>query len=110
MSDWFEWRGENFYAVRGEELYYCGCVIKRMGVDRWDAWAHGERAGVFVSELAARRRVEEIVRGTRPAFRGPARSRAGTLHNMSYENSRGGGKAGEAGGSREPRRRFRSLT
>lgn len=62
MSDGFEWRGENFYAVRGAEQYLCGSVVKRAGEWKWDAYAQWGRIGVFVSEAAARTRLELAVR------------------------------------------------
>lgn len=58
MSEWFTWKGENFYAVRGEEIFFLGSAIKRDGEDKWECFAHGERVGLFVSEEAARARVE----------------------------------------------------
>lgn len=76
MTDWFEWRGDNFYAVRGEDLYLCGCAVKRDGEDKWDAYAHGEAVGVYVSKAGARGRVETLVRGRQPAIAGSTGARA----------------------------------
>lgn len=63
MSEWFTWKGENFYAVRGEELFFMGSAAKRYGEDKWECFAHGERLGLFITEEAARRRVERAVNG-----------------------------------------------
>lgn len=62
MSDWFEWKGENFYAVRGADLYFCGSVVKRFSEEKWDAFTQYGKVGVFVSEQAARTRVELAVK------------------------------------------------
>lgn len=69
MSDGFEWRGPHFYGTWGEDLYLAGQVVKRDGEDKWEAWAKGDPQGVFVSEAAARRRVERVVTGRRPVTR-----------------------------------------
>lgn len=66
MSEWFEWRGENFYPIRGEELFFLGSAIKRDGEDKWEAFAHGWPVGVFISESAARQRVEQSAAGFLP--------------------------------------------
>jgi hypothetical protein len=68
MTGAFEWRGENLFAIRGEDLFWMGFVHKRDGEDKWDAHAQGEAAGTFVTEEAARRRVLDVLAGKHPGL------------------------------------------